>query len=390
MSHVSTRSPRRDATSQSLEVRDVASRTDIKDFVELPWLVYHGDAQWRPVLRRSMRAKMDARKNPLHQEVEIANFVAYRSGRPVGRISASIDSEYVKRYGDYAFFGHFECVPDDDVAAVLLDAVEGWARRRGMTKMVGPFSYSTREEVGLLISGYDSPPTLMQPYNPMYYPRLIESAGYQKKFDTASYRWDAKCGSEVQQRLIRRADAVMRTQGVTTRPVRMSKFDTELEVLRRLYNDSFARHPENVPLSKAVFEGMAAEMRPLIDPNIVRIVETDRQPVGFLLMLPDINEIVGRSGRLTPSTLARIAARRNGRIRGIGTAVVVLIGAVETQFGTGIGRILAGEIVKTVTSSGYTSVATTWVHEDNVWSNSLVAQMKTDPAKQHRVYQKVL
>lgn len=107
-------------------------------------------------------------------------------------------------------------------------------------------------------------------------------------------------------------------------------------------------------------------------------------------MLPDVNEIAGRSGRLTPALLARLAARRDGRIRGIDTAVVVLIGAVQTQFGAGIGRVLAGEIVRTITGSGYSSVATTWVHEDNVWSNSLTAQMKTDPEKIHRVYQKAL
>ena len=259
-----------------------------------------------------------------------------------------------------------------------------------MDKMIGPYSYSTREEVGLLAEGYDTPPTLMQPYNPQHYLGLVESAGYQKKFDSACYRWDTGAGSAVQHRLVRRADAVMDAQGATVRSVRMGDFDNELETLRVLYNDSFARHPENVPLSKAVFAGMASEMRPLIDPRLVRIVEAAGTPVGFLLMLPDVNEIAGQSGRLTPSMLLRIAAKRGGRIRGVDTAVVVLIGAAETQFGAGIGRILAGEIVRASTSGGYSSVATTWVHEDNVWSNSLAAQMKTEPDKRHRVYQKAL
>lgn len=342
------------------------------------------------MLRRVMRAKMNPRRNALHREVEVANFVAYQGERPVGRISASIDSEYVKRYGDCGFFGHFESTADQDVAGALLESAENWARRRGMDKMVGPYSYSTREEVGLLTEGYDTPPTLMQPYNPQHYLGLVESSGYQKKFDSASYRWDTRAGSAVQSRLVRRADAVMDAQGATVRSVRMNDFGNELETLRVLYNDSFARHPENVPLSKAVFAGMASEMRPLIDPRIVRIVEADGVPVGFLLMLPDVNEIAGRSGRLTPSMLLRIAAKRGGRIRGVDTAVVVLIGAVETQFGAGIGRILAGEIVRASTASGYSSVATTWVHEDNVWSNSLAAQMKTEPEKRHRVYQKAL
>ncbi|MCV7112181.1 N-acetyltransferase [Mycolicibacterium setense] len=374
----------------SLDVREVASPAEARRFVDLPWHLYCGDARWRPMLRRVMRAKMDVRKNPLYREVEVANFVAYQGETPVGRISASVDSEYVKRYGDCGFFGHFESAPDEVVACALLETAENWARRRGMDKMIGPYSYSTREEVGLLAEGYDTPPTLMQPYNPPYYLPLVESAGYQKKFDSASYRWNTGSGSTVQQRLVKRADAVMDAQGATVRSVRMKDFSNELETLRVLYNDSFARHPENVPLSKAVFAGMAAEMRPLIDPRIVRIVEAAGTPIGFLLMLPDVNEISGQSGRLTPSMLLRMAAKRGGRIRGIDTAVVVLIGAVETQFGAGIGRILAGEIVRASTGSGYSSVATTWVHEDNVWSNSLAAQMKTEPDKRHRVYQKAL
>lgn len=373
-----------------LDVREVTSRAEAGRFVDLPWHLYRGDTRWRPTLRRVMRKKMDARENPLHREVDVTNFVAYHGEKPVGRISASIDSEYVKRYGDCAFFGHFECADDDGVAGALLEAAENWAHRRGMAKMVGPYSYSTREEVGLLTAGYDTPPTLMQPYNPSYYLRLVESAGYLKKFDSASYRWHTGSDGAVQRRLVKRADAVLDAQGATVRPVRMKDFANELETLRNLYNDSFAHHPENVPLSKAVFAGMAAEMRPLIDPRIVRIVEASGDPVGFLLMLPDVNEIAGQSGRLTPSMLLRVAAKHRGRIRGVDTAVVVLIGASETRFGAGIGRILAGEIVRASTGSGYSSVATTWVHEDNVWSNSLAAQMKTEPDKRHRVYQKAL
>lgn len=374
----------------SLDVREVTSTADVKQFVDLPYHLYRKDSRWRPMLRRAMRSKMDTRHNPLLSEVEVVNFVAYQGERPVGRISASVDSEYVKRYGDCGFFGHFESPDDEDVAGALLGTAEAWARRRGMDKMIGPYSYSTRDEVGLLAEGYDTPPTLMQPYNPSYYLRLVESAGYRKKFDSACYRWNTASGSAGQRRLVKRADAVMDAHGATVRSVRMKDFANELETLRGLYNDSFAHHPENVPLSKEIFAGMAADMRPLIDPRIVRIIEQAGNPIGFLLMLPDINEIAGQSGRLTPSMLLRIAAKRGGRIRGVHTAVVVLIGAVGTQFGAGIGRILAGEIVRASAASGYSSVATTWVHEDNVWSNSLAAQMKTAPDKRHRVYQKAL
>lgn len=376
--------------SWSPVVRQVRSAAETQHFIDLPWQIYRGDKQWRPILRRVMRAKMDSHRNPLRGEVEIAHFVAYRQGRPVGRISASIDSVYVERHGDYAFFGFFESEDDERVAAALLSTVEDWARQRGMTKIAGPFSCTSRDEVGLLVSGYDAAPTVMQPYNPRYYPALVEAAGYRKKFDSTSYRWQIGNGQPDQQRLLKRADAVMSAQCVTVRSIRLSDYNRELDVLRELYNDSFAKHPENVPLSRPVFAEMAAEIRPLIDPNIVRIVEADKVPVGFLLMVPDVNEITGQSGRLTPSALLRVAAKRGGRIRGVNTAVVVLIGAVQTRFGAGLGRILAGEIVRTITTSGYSAAATTWIHEDNMWSNSLTAQMKTAPEKRHRVYQKAL
>jgi hypothetical protein len=371
-------------------VRQVCSAKETKQFLDVPWQIYRGDKQWRPTLRRVMRTKMDSRRNPLRGEAEIANFVAYRQGRPVGRISASIDSVYVERYGDCAFFGFFESENDERVATALLSTAENWARQRGMAKIAGPFSYTSRDEVGFLISGYDTPPTIMQPYNPEYYPALVEAAGYQKKFETTSYRWHINDSQSVQQRLLKRADAVMSTQGVTVRAVRLSDYYRELDVLRQLYNDSFAMHPENVPLSRPVFAGMAAQMRSLIDPNLIRIIEAGKTPVGFLFMLPDVNEITGQAGRLTPSTLLRVAAKQDGRIRGVNTAVVVLIGAVQKQFGAGLGRILAGEIVRTITTSGYSAVATTWIHEGNVWSNSLTAQMKKAPEKRHRVYQKAL
>ncbi|EFV15023.1 hypothetical protein HMPREF9336_00120 [Segniliparus rugosus ATCC BAA-974] len=230
----------------------------------------------------------------------------------------------------------------------------------------------------------------MQPYNPPFYPELVEQAGYRARFETASYRWDVGTAPDAQRRLLKRADDVRAAQRLAVRSVRMDRFGEELELVRRLYNDSFAHHPENVPLSQPVFADMAKELRPVLDPNIIKIIEHGERPVGFLFMIPDLDEIISKSGRITPSLALRLAARRGGRIRGVDTAVVVLIGAVQTEFGFGIGRVLAGEIVRAATCGGYRSVATTWVHEDNAWSNALVAQMGAPPQHRHRVYQKAL
>lgn len=387
---VLSREPARTGQERALHVREVASAREVRDFIALPYRLHRDNPLSRPGLRRTMRRKMNPRTNPLHREAQITHFVAYWGGEPVGRISASIDNEYVRRYGDYGFFGYFESIPQAAIATALLDHAEAWVKARGMAKIAGPYSYSSREEVGFLVSGHDTATPLMQPYNPPYYPELVEDAGYQKKFETVSYHWNANSDPQAQWRLIKRADDVLGFQKLTVRSARLDRYREELELVRWIYNDSFAHHPENVPLSRQVFTDMAEDLRPILDPNIVRIIESDEKPVGFLFMVPDLNEIISKSGRITPSFALRLATRRGGRIRGVRTAVVVLIGATQTQFGAGIGRALAGEIVRAAAQGGYSSVATTWVHEDNAWSKALVAQMGMPPQHQHRVYQKVL
>ncbi|HTY28553.1 MAG TPA: N-acetyltransferase, partial [Mycobacterium sp.] len=130
--------------------------------------------------------------------------------------------------------------------------------------------------------------------------------------------------------------------------------------------------------------------RPILDPHLVRIIDVDGSAVGFLMMIPDLNQVVSRSGRLTTPLLARLLLKRDGRIPGVDTAVVVMIGAAQSRFGAGIGRVIAGEMADIIAASRYRQVATTWVHEDNRWSKALVAQMNSQPTKRYRVYEKAV
>lgn len=336
---------------------------------------------------------------PVHSEAAVDHFVAYRR-RPsrgtsgtesaVGRISVTVDPDYTARYGGYGFFGFFESADDVRVAGALLTTAERWARGQGMTRLTGPYSYSTREEIGILVDGFDQPPTLMQPHNPPYYPRLLDDAGYVARFDTTCYRWGRSLDDAHAERLRRRARRVLASGTIAVRSPDMRRYEAELELLRNIYNDSFEEHPEHVPISAPVFSAMAQELRPILDPHLVRIIEVGGRAAGFLMMIPDLNEVVSRSGRLSLALLARLLLKRNGRIPGIDTAVVVMIGAAKSRFGEGIGRVIAGEMAEIIAAGNYRQVATTWVHQDNRWSNALVAQMKSPPAKRYRVYEKGL
>jgi hypothetical protein len=379
-----------DSAKGEVLIRRVSSRMDKKAFINLPWTIYAGDPTWRPPLKRSVGRRINAALNPFHSEATVDHFVAYRIGSAVGRISVTVDPEYVSRYGRYAFFGFFESIDDGRVAGALLRTAEHWATQHGLTTLSGPYSYSPRDEMGMLVDGFDEPPTLMQPHNPAYYPRLLEQAGYITRFETSCYRWCRGNDTAITDRLRRRARKVLASGPVGVRSPDMRRFDTELELVRTIYNDSFREHPEHVPVSKPVFAAMAKELRSILDPNLIRIIEIDGAAAGFLMMIPDLNEVVSRTGRLSASFLARLLLKRDGRIPGINTAVVVMIGAAQSRFGEGIGRVIAGEMAEIIATSNYQQVATTWIHEDNRWSKALVAQMKAPPAKRYRVYERAL
>ncbi len=367
----------------------VENRSQRADFVSVPALVNATDPQWRPTLRRTASAGM-RESDPFHAEAEIAHFVAYRGQRAVGRIAATIDREYVGRYGEYGLFGFFDCVPDIDVARALTNAAERWACERGMTKLSGPYNYSPRHEMGLLIHGFDLPPALMQPHNPAYYADLLQACGFERRFDTATYRWDRGVDAEQVERVRTRARKVLRSGRIRVRKPDMRNFGAEVELLRRIYNRSFRDHPEHVPISAPVFGALAADLRFVLDPELIRIVEVDGEPSGFAMLVPDLKQITPRSGRLTPALLVRLIAKRDDRIRGIDTAVVVMIGVVPEHAGLGVGRVVAGEIAEVVLSGRYRQVATTWIHERNHWSTALVAQMKAAPVKRYRIYEKAI
>jgi hypothetical protein len=381
--------------ASDLQVRRVFSRDDRRAFLELPWLIYADDPQWRAPMRRSLRRRLDPATNPFHAEAEVDHFVAYSQGAgatqtPVGRISVTVDHAYVARFGRYGFFGFFESIDDQRVATALLRTAERWAAERDMVMLSGPYSYSPRDEMGLLVEGFDHPPTVLQPHNPPYYARLLRDAGYRPRFDTTCYRWCRGRDDANADRLRRRGAKVLQDSRIQVRRADMTKYSAELELLRTIYNDSFHDHPEHVPVSRTAFAAMADELKAILDPDLVRIVEADHTPVGFLMLIPDINEVLPRSGRLNVALLSRLLFKRRGRIRGVDTAVVVMIGAVQALFGEGLGRVIAGEMADVIAASRYRQVATTWIHQDNPWSSALVAQMQTPPAKRYRVFEKAL
>jgi GNAT superfamily N-acetyltransferase len=365
-----------------VEVRTVSSRRERETFVRLPWRIYRGDPHWVPPLLKSEREFLDRGRNPFFDHAEAELFLAGRGDEPLGRIAAVHNRAHNEIHGDrVGFFGLFECVDDVDTARALFEAVSRWLARRGLDTARGPMNLSINDSCGVLVRGFDGPPFVLMPYNPSYYERLLEAGGFAKAKDILAYHF---AESDVSFERIERAHALLaRRNGNTSLRVRAldrRRWNGEIAVLHSLFNRSWEKNWSFVPFSEREFEHLAASMKPVVDADLVGILEVQDEPAGFGIALPDANLALREAnGRLLPFGFAKVALarRRVKRVR------VPLLGIVPEFRGRGYDVLIYEYLARTAFKKGYEGGETSWVLEDNVRMRRGIENLG---GRLHRVY----
>ena len=366
-----------------LVVAPVETRADLRCFVDLPWSIYRDDPHWVPPLKRDVRAAFNPDKHPFHRHSEAQPYLARRGTEVVGRICAIRNRNHERLHEEaVGFFGWFECVDDQEVAAALLDAAAGWLRERGLTAMRGPTSFSTNETTGLLVDGDEGPPALLLAHNPPWYPALVEGYGLRKAKDL--YAWHIVEGNWPEH-MFRAEKIVARRYGTRVRTMDMSRFDEELLLIRRLYNAAWEKNWGFVPMTDAEMDHMAAELKPIIDPNLALFAETpEGEVIGFALALPDFNQVLHKlNGRLTPLGIVKalIYKRRINSLR------VLILGLLEEWRGKGIDAVLYLAIFRNGTAAGMHEADMSWILEDNHKMNAALERLGGRIYRTYRLYE---
>ena len=290
----------------TLSINRVASRGDLRRFIGFPYRMYDArrHPNWVPPLRLAVSDALDERKNPFYREAARALFLAERGGEVVGRIAAIENRTHNRFHEDrVGFWGFFECVDDQAVADALFAAAEGWLAERGLTVMRGPMTPSTNYECGLLVDGFEHRPTFMTAWNPPYYDALCTRAGFAKAKDLLAFWFDGETtGYALPEFVARQAERALAGGTLTFRDMDPGRFDEEVAGLWATYNDAWERNWGFVPMSRAEFVHMAKDMKSLLDPRFAFVAEVGGEAVGFMLALPDYNEVLARnrSGRILP------------------------------------------------------------------------------------------
>lgn len=377
-------------TDAEIVVRKVETRRERDAFIKFPWQIYPNDPAWVPPLIIERREFLDRKHHPFYQHGDAALFLASRNGTLVGRIMASDDPNYNALHGSSAgCFGLFESINDQQVAAALFDAASAWLRAKGRTELLGPIDYSTNYVCGLLIEGFQYPPTLLTAHNPAYYERLLEGCGFTKAKDF--YAWWYENAAEASPRLRRIGDALMKRHHVTIRRGNMRDLAGESRRLRQIYNQAWEKNWGFVPFTEAEFDYMTKELRPIVMPEITALAEIDGEPVGFALAAPDINVVLQKiNGRLTrfglPIGLAKLLYYR----RRLKRARLIALGVVEKHRRHGIAEALVSRVVEAGMIGLGMQGELSLTLEDNHMINRFVEAIGARRYKTYRIYRQAI
>ncbi|MGA2066115.1 MAG: GNAT family N-acetyltransferase [Thermoguttaceae bacterium] len=367
-----------------LVVKPVATRSERKAFLGLPWRLYQGDPNWIPPLREHQEEMVGYRPHPFYDRNRIQTFLAYRGGRPCGRIAAILNYDYIERHNDLrGFFGFFECVDDAEAAHALLGAVGDWFAGQGIFKLRGPMNPSVNYEMGLLVDGFDSPATFMMSYNPPFYGGLLESYGFRKSQDMYAYLGHVSMMPTVLARFARLTEQIIERLGVRVRSLDRAHFYADVKEFLSIYNRALGPSWSFAPMSQREVEHTAAGLRHLIVPELAVAVEIGGRMVGACFGLPDYNPRIRQiDGRLYPFGFIRLLRKRQQikRLRVIAAAVLP-----EYQL-QGLGLALMHGIVPKTVEWGTEECEFSWVLESNTLSRGSLEKGGVKIAKTYRVY----
>jgi len=377
-------------SEKAVEIREVSGKQALNTFIRVPWNIYKDDPNWVPPLIVE-RKKAFSPKHPFFKHAIWRAWIAYRDGKPVGRISAQIDELHLKQSDSKSgFFGLIEAPDDDEVFTALFEAAETWLRDQGMQQITGPFNLNINQDLGIQVEGFGSPPYVMTGHSPAYYGPAIERCGYQPAQDLLAYELSSGTLTipRVMQALIKRTG-----ERIQVRNLDRKNKAAELEILRDIFNDAWRDNWNFVPFTREEFSAVGKELLMVVPEDYMQIASIDGEDVAFIVLLPNINEaIADLNGRLLPFGWAKLFWRL--KVNAPKSGRVPLMGVRKKYQNTRFGPALAYMTIKGVmdagTARGLERLEMSWILDHNHGVRNIIESVGGEISKRYRMYEKDL
>jgi hypothetical protein len=302
----------------SVEIREVISNKDLKEFIKFPYKHYAGNKFWVPPLFFDEMNNYRKDKNPAFDFCDAAYWLAFKDGKTVGRIAGIINKRYNEKVGkNIARFGSIEFIDDEDVSSVLIKTAEDWARKNGATTMHGPLGFTDMDPEGMLIEGFNELATIATIYNYPYYPQHIEKNSYKKDIDWMEF--ELVPPENIPEKVERIANAVLERYHLRMLEIKKAKelLPYAHEIFHVL-NDAYKNIYGFVPLTEKQIDRYIKQYFGFIKPGFVPVILNEKNEViAFGITMPSLSKAFQKAkGKLFPFGFIHIlmALRKNDRV----------------------------------------------------------------------------
>lgn len=380
--------------SQAVVVRKVENAADFKAFFEFPWTVYKNEPNWVPPLLSMRQDLLDKKKNPSWEYLEGEYFAAWRGDRIVGTITALINKRHNEFHQEHVgWFGTFDVFDDQEAATALLNTAAEWVKSKGYDAIRGPQSFTTHEDCGLLVDGFTRP-VLLMPYNPPYYQKLVENAGFTKAMDIYSFYLSRQGAIEhsTADRLERLTKAVMKRNKITVRQIDRKRLKEEFALFKEIYNAAWDKNWGFVPMTPRELDGLVNSLGQFFEPDFAFFAEVDGQPAGFVMAIPDFNQVLQKAQARpgVPEVFTLLKALWYWKLNPvIDWARIPLMGVKENFRNKGVDAVLYYYVLGALTANPRIQHSDSgWILEANKDMVSIAKSFGSEIYKTHRFYEK--
>ncbi len=286
-----------------VDIIEVRTRKQLREFIYFPFQLYKDNPYWIPPLIMDEYNTLDKKKNPAFEYCDATYWLAYKDGKPAGRIAGIQNHAYVKKWGNkYTRFGWIDFIDDPEVSKALLQTVEEWGRGKGMEALHGPLGFCDLDKEGLLVEGFDEMGTIITNYHHPYYMKHMEEHGYVKDTDWLEFKLDLPEFSQIE-RLNKVAARSLEKNDLSVHVLKKRKdlvpyLKDIFEIINLSYEDLYGV----VHLTERQIKVYIEQYFSFVNPDyICLIVDKNKRLAGFGVNMPSLSKAVKKhGGRLLP------------------------------------------------------------------------------------------
>lgn len=358
-------------------IREVSSKHDIKQFVNIQFELYKNNKYWVPPVKAA-EIKSLMPDNPALDFCDAHFFLAVKNGKCVGRIGAIINKSYNEKTGQkFGRINRIEFIDDYEVSEKLFQTAIDWFREQKMEYVHGPLGFTNLDTQGLLIEGFDYLQSIASVYHLPYYKDHFEKFGFEKENDWVEFRLSI---SEAPLNKAKRgANLVMKRYNVT-----LLNFTSRSELkpyskkIFEILNNAFQFLPYVSPLNEKMIKLYSDKYFNILNPKFVKIAEKDGEPIGFFVGLPSLSKAMQKTGgSLYPFGFMHVLKA----LKKPETIDMLLTGVLQDYQNAGIAVILIAALQDEMMKAGIKSMETTGIFETN---HNVIANWKNYEHIQHK------